>query len=450
MSFSRVKPDNWAVNEKLTSAQQNQLDIDHAKAVDKTGDTITGNVHIGSGAFLTVDSGGQVKVDSGGQIRVDSGGAYNAQSGSNTNFLSGASATFNDGSTLAMIGTMAFFGGDLSFDASSTFATACVSQFTGNVEFNGSGVLGSMLVKVQTGADVRVKTGSRIYVESGGSLVVANGAGVDVEGTIAFAATHISSYAASSQIFHQGITTHLSTNVDTYATGSQTVHATASTDTYQNGALLTQSSGSIWTMGGVTNLASGGALNLQSGSAVTFTSVPTLGNGFTASAGTSSIAGTLNVSATANFSGTTTLTGSSNRLKLTSRSVTKRLVLSRALVIASGSPVSFNYDTANDTVEIGSGTTIILDLDIPNNAVVTEIEYTWTGTGNTQAAFRANAAVVTGIASHSSPGTYTISATETILRATTSYRFTFTETASNVPKLTSVFVTYTVTEYSEG
>lgn len=32
MTFARVKPANWAVNEKLTSAQMNQLDIDHAIA----------------------------------------------------------------------------------------------------------------------------------------------------------------------------------------------------------------------------------------------------------------------------------------------------------------------------------------------------------------------------------------------------------------------------------
>ena len=38
MSFTRVKPLGWAINEKLTSAQQNQLDIDHANAVDKNGD----------------------------------------------------------------------------------------------------------------------------------------------------------------------------------------------------------------------------------------------------------------------------------------------------------------------------------------------------------------------------------------------------------------------------
>lgn len=34
MTFSRIKPLGWGVNEKLTSAQMNALDIDHAAAVD--------------------------------------------------------------------------------------------------------------------------------------------------------------------------------------------------------------------------------------------------------------------------------------------------------------------------------------------------------------------------------------------------------------------------------
>lgn len=34
MTFPRIKPANWGVNEKLTSAQMNALDIDHAAAVD--------------------------------------------------------------------------------------------------------------------------------------------------------------------------------------------------------------------------------------------------------------------------------------------------------------------------------------------------------------------------------------------------------------------------------
>lgn len=44
MSFTRINVAGWAVGAKLTSAQMNALDIDHANAADKTtaGDTISG------------------------------------------------------------------------------------------------------------------------------------------------------------------------------------------------------------------------------------------------------------------------------------------------------------------------------------------------------------------------------------------------------------------------
>ena len=41
------------------------------RALDKTGDTISGHVHIGNGAELEVDSGGEIVVDSGGNEYVD-------------------------------------------------------------------------------------------------------------------------------------------------------------------------------------------------------------------------------------------------------------------------------------------------------------------------------------------------------------------------------------------
>lgn len=39
-----------------------------ARSLDKTGDTITGNVHVGNGATLEIDSGGTVQFDSGSQL----------------------------------------------------------------------------------------------------------------------------------------------------------------------------------------------------------------------------------------------------------------------------------------------------------------------------------------------------------------------------------------------
>lgn len=56
MSFSRVNGSGWAVGDRFTSAQANQLDIDHANALDKStaNDTILGNVAIGSGAQISL------------------------------------------------------------------------------------------------------------------------------------------------------------------------------------------------------------------------------------------------------------------------------------------------------------------------------------------------------------------------------------------------------------
>lgn len=55
MSFSRVNSVGWAVGDPLTSAQQNQLDIDHANALDKTaaGDTLLGNVTTSGAGRIT-------------------------------------------------------------------------------------------------------------------------------------------------------------------------------------------------------------------------------------------------------------------------------------------------------------------------------------------------------------------------------------------------------------
>jgi hypothetical protein len=60
MSFTRIKPGNWAVNEKLTSAQMNAIDVDHANALDKSvaGDTIQGAVGIASGASISANTPG--------------------------------------------------------------------------------------------------------------------------------------------------------------------------------------------------------------------------------------------------------------------------------------------------------------------------------------------------------------------------------------------------------
>lgn len=55
MSFSRVKPGDWLLGDKLDRPQINQIDINLSNAVDKTGDTIPGSI-VASGG-LSVGTG---------------------------------------------------------------------------------------------------------------------------------------------------------------------------------------------------------------------------------------------------------------------------------------------------------------------------------------------------------------------------------------------------------
>ncbi len=61
MTFARIKTAGWAVNEQVSSAQLNALDIDHKNALDKTsaGDTLSGVVQLsGSGRIVGISAAG--------------------------------------------------------------------------------------------------------------------------------------------------------------------------------------------------------------------------------------------------------------------------------------------------------------------------------------------------------------------------------------------------------
>ena len=94
MTFARVKPAGWAVNEVLTSAQANGLDINVSRALDGTAGgpyspssplVIGGagiDIDVGtvpSGGVLTVEGGGQIFVDTSGTLGVD--GTLSIESG---------------------------------------------------------------------------------------------------------------------------------------------------------------------------------------------------------------------------------------------------------------------------------------------------------------------------------------------------------------------------------
>ena len=93
MSFSRVNGTSWSVGAQLTSAQMNQLDIDHANALDKTvaGDTLSGVVQIAAtGSIIAQNANGVTAQAAGGitayvaaGIRTDVAGGIQLSGGAN-------------------------------------------------------------------------------------------------------------------------------------------------------------------------------------------------------------------------------------------------------------------------------------------------------------------------------------------------------------------------------
>jgi len=76
MAHGRVKPAGWGVNDKLTSAQINQLDINVSESLDKTaaGDTIAGQVGFSGGGNIAANVAASVRSTVAGGIQ-HAGGA---------------------------------------------------------------------------------------------------------------------------------------------------------------------------------------------------------------------------------------------------------------------------------------------------------------------------------------------------------------------------------------
>lgn len=108
MSFTRIKSTGWQANEKVTSAQINALDVDHANSLDKTtaGDTIAGVVKVGNSAQIEFASGSILEVDSGATAVIQSGSIYanfgtvSFYGGSLLHVLTGSQITLDSGATL--------------------------------------------------------------------------------------------------------------------------------------------------------------------------------------------------------------------------------------------------------------------------------------------------------------------------------------------------------------
>lgn len=217
------------------------------------------------------------------------------------------------------------------------------------------------------------------------------------------------------------------------------------------------------------------------GGSVGFASTPTFFNGFNATtAGTAAFAipatfsSTLTASGATTLSGatttissaTTTLSGAGNRLKLTARSVTRKISAAAGIaetIFSDGGA----YITTQSPKFTGTSEVLLFQIPAsspaqhfnvpfypPDGSVLTNVSVTWTGTCEMSVMIRRNGLNIGGGTPTSTPGTISINLTSTIDRATQSFAIEIkaerTAAANQSATVSTIFTTCSVSEYDEG
>jgi len=282
MSFSRVKPGGWALNEKLTSGQINQLDINVSNAVDKTGDTVPG--------IITLDSGARIDVGNGASVRLLLGAEIACLSGSQITVAAGSGIQIVDGFITALVGSTTNFQCPLNANGglvSTTGSFSGLATFASGVNISGlTNALGALTVAGATTTNGIMTTNAAVThaaaVTCQSGLAVSAGV-VDIQGGVAV-------------LIDGGAgLTHANTSTQTHSGGSTETHASGSSDTYQSGSTLT----------------------FAPASNITVNARPTLSAGIDVTAGLVATSATTVV----DLDGTVTVKGASNRILLDERSI---------------------------------------------------------------------------------------------------------------------------------
>jgi hypothetical protein len=98
MSFARIKPTGWSLNETLTSAQSTQLDLDHSNAADiRTGQTNTllSASTINTPGSLTIGTG-TLAIGASGTFTINASATCTLAIGATSSLTVTAPSTFSD------------------------------------------------------------------------------------------------------------------------------------------------------------------------------------------------------------------------------------------------------------------------------------------------------------------------------------------------------------------
>lgn len=329
MSFVRVKPGGWADNETLTSAQQNQLDINVSLALDKTGDTLTGIVVLASGARVDIGNGAIIRALSGGIIDMAGGSQLNVGASAGV-VLTGGFLTLDNASTATFGCVITAAAGIASTTGSFSAAVTCSNALTiaGATTTNGALTCNGVVTTnaaVTHAASVSCAAGLSITsgvldVQSGASLLLGGGSGM----------------------------THANLSTQTHANGAIEVHASGSNDTYASGSLLTVAAGAI----------------------VAIDATPTFSDGINLATGIL----TTSALSSSNLGGVITVKGAGNRILMDSRDVTRV----HAYRLDRADPTKWSNDPATfdnwRTIALGAQGDIALEL--PHNCVLKYLSVT--------------------------------------------------------------------------
>lgn len=177
MSFSLVNPSTWGVGDKLTSAQINALDADHADALDKTGDQITGTVTFGVGATLTAGVTGAIVASAANGVSSTIAG------GIKSTVASGVQATAVGGVRSTVAGGI---DGNIAGGVRASIAGGIDSGVSGGIK---PGVAGGITSDIAGGLIPTIAGGIKTTTAGGIESAVAGGIKTTVNGGILLAAS---------------------------------------------------------------------------------------------------------------------------------------------------------------------------------------------------------------------------------------------------------------------
>lgn len=187
MTISRVKSSGWTVNEKLTSSDMTDVDINTSYALDKrAGQTdtlastvaVTGAINVSNGAALSTASGATSTFS--GPVNLGATNTFGALSsiiiGGSVTFGNSSVTTFNSSSTLNLGGVTKITASSLTWNTASdvTFghvdkttngATGVATTIKGQNETGTTSVGGDLVMTSGTGTS----QGGNFYLQVGGT-----------------------------------------------------------------------------------------------------------------------------------------------------------------------------------------------------------------------------------------------------------------------------------------